>query len=148
MAFPPLLRLLSLLLALTLTLNLTACSAPPNPDQLALAILSDPKTFNAVLSQESPNIFSLTYEGLIRENPLTGVKEPALAASWQISEDAKTITFTLRENLRWSDGEPLTVEDVLFVSVQGGDQLRTKRVKPLLGMIFRDFFQKRRHGSI
>ncbi|MFN5515940.1 MAG: ABC transporter substrate-binding protein [Cyanobacteriota bacterium] len=114
MAFPPLLRLLSLLLALTLTLNLTACSAPPNPDQLALAILSDPKTFNAVLSQESPNIFSLTYEGLIRENPLTGVKEPALAASWQISEDAKTITFTLRENLRWSDGEPLTVEDVLF----------------------------------
>jgi energy-coupling factor transporter ATP-binding protein EcfA2 len=34
------------------------------------------------------------------------------------------------------------------VSVQGGDQLRTKRVKPLLGMVFRDFFQKRRHGSI
>ncbi|MBJ7898905.1 MAG: ABC transporter substrate-binding protein [Cyanobacteria bacterium RI_101] len=114
MAFPPLLRLLSFLLALTLTLNLGACSAPANPDQLALSILSDPKTFNAVLSQESPNIFGLTYEGLIRENPLTGVKEPALAESWQISEDAKTITFTLRENLRWSDGEPLTIEDVLF----------------------------------
>jgi peptide/nickel transport system substrate-binding protein len=82
--------------------------------KIVQAILSDPKTFNAILSQESPNIFGLTYEGLIRENPLTGKIEPALAKSWQISEDKRKITFTLRDNLTWSDGKALTVDDVIF----------------------------------
>lgn len=82
--------------------------------QVVQAILSDPKTFNAVLSQESPNIFSLTYEGLIIENPITGEMKPALAKSWEFSEDKLSIIFTLRDNLKWSDGEPLTVDDVVF----------------------------------
>jgi peptide/nickel transport system substrate-binding protein len=82
--------------------------------QVVQAILSDPKTFNAVLSQESPNIFGLTYDGLITENPLTGEKEPRLAESWTVSEDKLTITFKLREGLKWSDGQPLTADDVIF----------------------------------
>lgn len=82
--------------------------------QLVQAILSDPKTFNAILSQESPNIFGLTYEGLISENPLTGEKEPALAESWEVSPDNLEIVFTLRKGLKWSDGHPLTAEDVVF----------------------------------
>ncbi|MEB3227155.1 MAG: ABC transporter substrate-binding protein [Synechocystis sp.] len=95
-------------------LCLTACGSPVLKDQVVFSVLSDPKTFNAVLSQESPNIFGYTYEGLIRENPLTGEKMPALAESWAVSADDLTITFTLREGLHWSDGEPLTVDDVLF----------------------------------
>jgi peptide/nickel transport system substrate-binding protein len=39
--------------------------------QLVSAILSDPKTFNYPLSQESPNVFPLIYEGLTTENPIT-----------------------------------------------------------------------------
>ncbi len=95
-------------------LTLTACASPGNENQVVLSILSDPKTFNAVLSQESPNIFGLTYEGLITENPLTAEKEPALAESWDISDDKLTIVFTLREGLKWSDGKPLTADDVVF----------------------------------
>ncbi|HIK04270.1 MAG TPA: ABC transporter substrate-binding protein [Trichormus sp. M33_DOE_039] len=82
--------------------------------QLVTSILSDPKTFNLALSQESPNIFGLTYEGLINQNPITGKVEPALAESWQISDDRLRFTFTLREGLKWSDGQPLTAEDVVF----------------------------------
>lgn len=82
--------------------------------QVVQAILSDPKTFNAVLSQESPNVFGLIYEGLIRENPLTGEVKPALANSWQVSDDGLKITFTLKDNLKWSDGQPLTADDVVF----------------------------------
>ena len=99
---------------------LTACnpaiveSTASQVPQVVQAILSDPKTFNAILSQESPNVFGLTYEGLVQQNPLTGEIEPALAKSWTISEDKKEITFTLRNNLKWSDGEPLTAEDVVF----------------------------------
>jgi peptide/nickel transport system substrate-binding protein len=78
------------------------------------SILSEPKTFNYSQSKESPNVFSLIYEGLITENGLTGEIEPALAESWEISPDNLKIVFTLRPNLKWSDGEPLTVEDVVF----------------------------------
>lgn len=99
---------------LNITFLATACSPPKNPNQVVFSVLSDPKTFNAVLSQESPNIFGYTYEGLITENPITGKKEPALAESWDISEDNKTIIFTLRKNLKWSDGQPLTAKDVIF----------------------------------
>ena len=99
---------------------LTACnpaiieSTASDVPQVVQAILSDPKTFNAILSQESPNVFGLTYEGLVDQNPLTGEIEPALAKSWEISDNKKEITFTLRNNLKWSDGEPLTADDVLF----------------------------------
>ncbi|AFZ27172.1 ABC-type dipeptide transport system, periplasmic component [Cylindrospermum stagnale PCC 7417] len=89
-------------------------SAAAQVPQLVMSILSDPKTFNYALSSESPNIFGFTYEGLITENYETGKVEPALAESWKISDDKLKIVFTLRENLKWSDGEPLTVDDVVF----------------------------------
>lgn len=73
----------------------------------------DPKTFNYAFIQESPNIRGFVYEGLISENS-KGEIEPALAESWQISDDKLRIVLTLREGLKWSDGEPLTVDDVLF----------------------------------
>ena len=47
--------------------------------QLLNSILSDPKTFNYALSNESPNVFTLTSEGLISENMLTSAIDPALA---------------------------------------------------------------------
>ncbi|WP_016875494.1 ABC transporter substrate-binding protein [Chlorogloeopsis fritschii PCC 9212] len=82
--------------------------------QLVTSVLSDPKTFNYALSSESPNVFGLIYEGLITENPISGEVEPALGESWQISDDKLRIVFTLREGLKWSDGKPLTVDDVVF----------------------------------
>ena len=88
-------------------------SSAKTPNQLVSAILSDPKTFNPALSNESPNIFGYVGEGLITENG-KGEIEPALAESWQISPDSKTITFTLKKNLKWSDGAPLTIDDVSF----------------------------------
>jgi peptide/nickel transport system substrate-binding protein len=39
---------------------------------------------------------------------------PNLAESYEMSDDARSFTFTLRKGLRWSDGEPLTTEDVRF----------------------------------
>lgn len=76
--------------------------------------ISDPKTFNTVMSREANTALGLMYEGLVTQNGKTGELEPALAESWQISEDQQRITFTLREGLKWSDGAPLTVDDVVF----------------------------------
>lgn len=112
-------RCLALLLAFTSAIALTSCnptqlkSKAASVSQIVVSILSDPKTFNYPLNQESPNIFGLTYEGLITENG-RGEIEPSLAQFWKISPDKKSIVFTLREGLKWSDGEPLTVDDVVF----------------------------------
>ncbi|MEH1780217.1 MAG: ABC transporter substrate-binding protein [Nostoc sp.] len=111
---------LPIILTSATALILTACnpanfkSAAAQVPQLVSSILSDPKTFNYPLSQESPNIFGLTYAGLTNQNPITGKIEPDLAQSWEISDDKLKIVFTMRDNLKWSDGEPLTVDDVLF----------------------------------
>ena len=111
-------------LALTLVLIVAVTSVGCDPSRFAqasadvprlvLSALSDPKTFNPVLSQESPNIFSLTFEGLTTTDGITGETVPALAESWEIGDDGKRLVFTLRDGLLWSDGEPLTVDDVIF----------------------------------
>lgn len=82
--------------------------------RLVSSDLSDPKTFNSVMSQESNAALGLIYEGLVFQNGETGELEPGIAESWEISEDQQRIVFTLRPDVRWSDGEPLTVDDVVF----------------------------------
>ena len=39
---------------------------------------------------------------------------PYMASEWTVSPDGKTYTFKLRDGLKWSDGQPLTVQDYLF----------------------------------
>ena len=43
-----------------------------------------------------------------------GTLQPELATSYTVSDDGLTYTFTLREGLTWSDGEPLTAEDFVY----------------------------------
>ena len=40
--------------------------------------------------------------------------EPGLAESWEGSADGKTWTYKLRDGLKWSDGQPLTSEDIAY----------------------------------
>ncbi len=113
-------RAIAAVIAVVAAIALTACSADQlgvqaaQAPSLVLSSLSDPKTFNTVLSQEINDVFGLIEEGLITQNGITGEIEPALAESWQFSADKKTITYTLRPGLKWSDGQPLTVDDVVF----------------------------------
>ncbi|MDJ0554317.1 MAG: ABC transporter substrate-binding protein [Microcoleaceae cyanobacterium MO_207.B10] len=82
--------------------------------QLVLTIPDDPPTFNYPLARTPYGVFGFIYEGLISENGINAKLEPALAESWIISDDKRRITFTLRSGLKWSDGEPLTADDVVF----------------------------------
>ncbi|MGF1632953.1 MAG: peptide-binding protein [Phycisphaerae bacterium] len=59
-------------------------------------------------------IEGLVLEGLAQRNPFTKEFEPKLAERWDISEDGLTMTFYLRPGVRFSDGSPLTAEDVKF----------------------------------
>ncbi len=78
--------------------------------------VGDPKTFNYIMANESSSIDIgrfMFWSLLNFDVPTQGVK-PGLAESWTNSLDGKTWTFKLRKNLRWSDGEPLTADDVIF----------------------------------
>ena len=85
-----------------------------NNSRLVLVSPSPPNTFNYAMSRSPYEIFRFIYKGLISENGLTGELEPALAESWVLSENKKRIIFTLRSELKWSDGKPLTADDVIF----------------------------------
>jgi peptide/nickel transport system substrate-binding protein len=106
--------------AFWVAIGLNACNADlfrqgaARGDQIVISTLGDFKTFNAAFVSEFPNLPLFTYDGLLSQNPETTKLEPALAEAWEISEDKKRIVFTLRENLKWSDGQPMTVDDVVF----------------------------------
>lgn len=84
--------------------------------KLTLAAISDPKTFNSWVAAEtsSSDILSEVYEGLNTRNSFTLAFEAALAELPQISDDGLTYTYTLKEGLKWSDGRPITSDDVMF----------------------------------
>ena len=46
---------------------------------------------------------------------------PDLADSWEVNEDSTAFTFHLREGLKWSDGEPLTADDIVFTIERSAD---------------------------
>jgi len=76
--------------------------------------------FPAAISPLSPSVFGsndildLLFMHLHRIDPGTGKMKPELASSWEFSEDLTSITYYLRKDVKWWDGEPVTAEDVLF----------------------------------
>ncbi len=83
---------------------------------LTNATPGDPKTFNLWVSSDaaSNNAAGDLFSGLIRLNLYTLEYESGLAELPEISADNLTWTFTMKPNLKWSDGAPLTVDDVVF----------------------------------
>ncbi len=58
-------------------------------------------------------VYANLFEGLTRFGP-DGAIEPALAASWDVSEDGKTYVFHLQDGVKFHDGADFTAEDVVF----------------------------------
>ncbi len=113
---------MSFSLAALLALGIGSCSArqlrteAAQVPEMIMATPSDPSTFNSPINDSlfSNAVFGLIQQGMLETNGITGEIEPGLAESWEISKDKKSITFKLRPGLRWSDGAPLTVDDVVF----------------------------------
>jgi len=84
--------------------------------RLVMATFAEPKTFNPITANESSSvdILTLIFAGLVGTDLQTFKQIPVLAESWTVGEDNKTWTFKLRKGLRWSDGKPLTADDVTY----------------------------------
>ena len=71
--------------------------------------------FNPFNPSVSGLSIGFVYEPLVYVNPLQNSKEtPMIAKSSQWSSDKKTLTFTIRDGIKWSDGKPLTADDVAY----------------------------------
>jgi len=98
-----------------------ALAAMPASAQSVLTVSSEQTTtwvrnfnpFNQTSARATTKDF--IYEPLAIFNRLAGAKwEYRLAESFELADDLKSISFTLRDGLKWSDGEPITVDDVVF----------------------------------
>lgn len=79
-------------------------------------LIGEPRYLNPVLAQTNDvdrDLAQLLFANLMRYNS-AGELVPDIVRTYDISEDGKTYTFTLKENLRWQDNQPLTSDDVIF----------------------------------
>ena len=77
---------------------------------------SGPKTFNLWASTDntSSTLGRLMFDSLFDDDPDTGEVVPHLAKGYEILDSGKTIKVKLREGVKWSDGKPITSDDVVF----------------------------------
>lgn len=83
---------------------------------LRLATVSEPSTLDPNLAEDYYSITPVEqmFLGLTNINNETAAIEPELAESWTISEDGTVWTFNLRQDVKWSDGNPVTANDVVY----------------------------------
>ncbi len=127
----------SLLLAAAVTMGLTACggqstttettAAPASGETTETeASASGEKVITAAISTAWDTMMPLNttsnYTRMIcdqiydrlTQSKADGSIEGRLAESWTVNEDSSAVTFKLHENAVWSDGEPVTADDVVF----------------------------------
>ena len=87
-----------------------------DPVVFTVGILSDIDSLNPFteILAESYEMFQLQYSTLLSSSSADFTPDAGLAESWEASADGKTWTYTLRPDLVWSDGTPLTANDVVY----------------------------------
>lgn len=102
-------------LALCMVLGFTACGKKKAPAAIRVDLSGrvytlDPQYCSTALER---CLLKNCMEGLLRRLP-DGTMAEGCAENYSVSADGLRYTFTLRENLQWSDGEPLTAKDFVF----------------------------------
>ncbi len=78
-------------------------------------LMNNPTTLDPAYVQDNygETVVHQLFDGLVRFDPYLMVL-PALAETWQVEDQGKVYRFVLRENARFHNGRPVTVEDVIF----------------------------------
>src|SRR5205085_2589981 len=99
-----------------LTLCLLAAAQCWGQSELRFSLHTEPKTFHPLMVDDdaSEAVRYLTGGVLLRLNRRTQQLEPELATHWKVSADGHSISFTVREGVKFSDGTPFTAADVVY----------------------------------
>jgi peptide/nickel transport system substrate-binding protein len=99
-------------------------SGEDDEQSLKIGWAQDPPTLNpfVALNEENYNVWSLNYDLLVNFAADDLSPTPGIAESWEVSDDERTVTFKIDPDKTWSDGEPVTSEDVKYsLEVLGGE---------------------------
>ncbi len=90
-------------------------NVPTSGGSISEGMVGTPRFINPVLafSDVDDDLVSLVYSGLMRKDS-KGDLIPDLAEKYKISNDGLSYTFTLKNNIYFHDGKPVTVEDIIF----------------------------------
>src|SRR5665647_3296873 len=111
-------KILALILALMVVFSLGACGSSGTeqaPTVLSVNIGPEPDSIDPA-NNESVDGASLLvhgFEGLMKLDN-KGVPQPGMASAYTVSDDLMTYTFTLRDDIKWNDGEPITAEQFIY----------------------------------
>lgn len=107
-------RRILFLLALSICLLLSGCGAEKN-EHVSYALEAEPASLDPGMttSLTEANVQAQLFEGLTRLDA-DNKPQPALAERWEISDDARTYIFYLRDGITWSDGSPITAQDFVY----------------------------------
>ena len=109
--------MLRLTIGIIILMNLFACNQRPKKNTaFYINVLGEPSRLNPIGSTDgkTSEVVKYIYETLLNTTSDSVDWIPSLATEWEISEDKMTFKFKLREGVTWSDGVPLTAEDVKF----------------------------------
>ncbi|WP_199700624.1 ABC transporter substrate-binding protein [Jiangella rhizosphaerae] len=100
--------------------------------ELAIGTTADVVNFNPLVGNSRTDswVTNLMYPAMMTIDD-EGTKVPALATEWGYGEDGLSAWIEIRDDMEWSDGEPLTAEDVVFTI----DAIKAEQLGTVAGMI-------------
>ena len=133
------------ILLFTLTAVVAGCSAsasnsvffgktdPPRENVLRYVSGSEPETLDPQIPplQNEARISLALFEGLAEYDPKTTAPIPALAERWEVNKDWSEVTFHLRHDGRFSNGDPITAQDFVYTIRRGLKPETASRVASL-----------------
>jgi peptide/nickel transport system substrate-binding protein len=102
----------------TVQVEVTPTPTPiPEGGFLKLTSFADADILSPLMSSDSASaeIEGYIFDGAFRTDPWTGETIPHLVESWEVTDENKTVTFYVRQDANWSDGEPITAHDFKFM---------------------------------
>lgn len=136
-------RILSISFMIMLAVVMLFSSAPihvsaASPNMITIAQEGEPGNLNPFVwpTTSDTNVTHMIFDSLVKPSPELEL-QPALAESWEISEDGLVYTFKLRDGVTWHDGEAFDAEDVAFtfssIASPEYDSGSYSRVEPVKG---------------
>ena len=98
-------------------LMFAGCGGPESTEQIIhIGNGTEPEGLDPHIVTGVPehHVLLALFEGLVRMDPKDMSIIPGVAERWEMSDDGKTYTFHLRQDGKWSNGEPLTAYDFLY----------------------------------